>query len=68
MLMENCKNKKYFQEKGNVKNIPTDSELFILECPDGSTISHTFEQIKTAIAQNKMVYVILYGSIIIPLV
>ena len=59
-------NKDYVDEL--VANIPTDSELFIVECPDGSTISHTFEQIKTAIAQNKMVYVILYGSIIIPLV
>ena len=59
-------NKDYVDEL--VANIPTDSELFIVECPDGSTISHTFEQIKAAITQNKIVYVILYGSIIIPLV
>ena len=50
-----------------IANIPTESDLVIVDCPDGTSISHTFEQIMTAINSNKMVYALLYGSIIAPL-
>jgi hypothetical protein len=26
-----------------IANIPTESDVMIIDCPDGSTISHTFE-------------------------
>ena len=45
-----------------IAGIPKKSDVFIVDCPDGSTISHTFEQITTAINAGKMVYVSLYGS------
>ena len=51
-----------------IANIPTESDVFIVDCPDGSTISHTFEQIKTAIDNKKAVYASIYGSNIAPLV
>ena len=50
-----------------IANIPTESDLVIVNCPDGTSISHTFEQIMTAVNSNKMVYALLYGSIIAPL-
>ena len=50
-----------------IANIPTESDLVIVDCPDGTSISHTFEQIMTAVNSNKMVYALLYGSIIAPL-
>lgn len=50
-----------------IANIPTESETFIVESPDGSTISHTFEQIKTAINNNQIVYACIYGTNIMPL-
>ena len=50
-----------------VANIPTESDILIVDCPDGSTISHNFEQIMIAINNNKMVYASIYGSIIAPL-
>ena len=50
-----------------IANIPTESDIFIIDCPDGSIISHTFEQILTAIKSNKMIYASIYGSTIIPL-
>ena len=50
-----------------IANIPTESDVFIIDCPDGSTISHTFEQIKTAINDKKVVYASTYGSHILPL-
>jgi hypothetical protein len=50
-----------------IANIPTESDIVIVDCPDGSSISHTFEQIMTAVNSNKMVYALLYGSIIAPL-
>jgi hypothetical protein len=51
-----------------IANIPTESEVLVVDCPDGSTISHTFEQIKTAIDNKKIVYASIYGSNIAPLV
>ena len=50
-----------------VANIPTDSEVFIVDCPDGTVISHTFEQIMEAINSGKAVYATLYDSNIMPL-
>lgn len=50
-----------------IAGIPTESDIFIVDCPDGTSISHTFEQIMTAVNSNKMVYALLYGSIIAPL-
>lgn len=50
-----------------IADIPTESDVFIIDCPDGSVISHTFEQILTAIKSNKMIYASIYGSTIIPL-
>ena len=46
-----------------IANIPTESEVMIVDCPDGSVISHTFEQVKTAINSNKVVYASIYGQI-----
>lgn len=50
-----------------IANIPTESDIVIINCPDGSIISHTFEQIMAAVNSNKMVYALIYGSIIAPL-
>ena len=50
-----------------IAGIPTESDIFIVDCPDGTSISHTFEQIMMAVNSNKMVYALLYGSIIAPL-
>ena len=50
-----------------IANIPTESEVMIVDCPDGSIISHTFEQVKTAINDNKVVYASIYGQIKMPL-
>lgn len=47
-----------------IANVPTESDVFIIDCPDGSTISHTFGQIMTAINADKMVYVSLYGTVL----
>jgi ATP-dependent protease HslVU (ClpYQ) peptidase subunit len=47
-----------------IANIPTESDVFIVDCPDGSTISHTFGQIMTAINANKVVYISLYGAVL----
>ena len=47
-----------------IANVPTESDVFIIDCPDGSTISHTFDQIMTAINADKMVYVSLYGTVL----
>ena len=51
-----------------IANIPVESDVLIIETPDGSTISHTFEQIKAAVDNNKIVYASIYGSIITSLV
>ena len=48
---------------GLIAGIPTESDVIIVDCPDGSIISHTFEQIKTAIDNNKAVYASAYGTI-----
>ena len=50
-----------------IANIPTESEILIVDCPDGSIISHTFEQIMTAKNENKAVYASVYGTNIMPL-
>ena len=51
-----------------IANIPTESDIVIVDCPDGSTISHSFEQVMTAVNKRKAVYVSIYGTIIAPLV
>ena len=50
-----------------IANIPTESEVLIVDCPDGSVISHNFEQIMAAINDGKAVYASIYGSNIAPL-
>jgi hypothetical protein len=50
-----------------IANIPTESDVFIIDCPDGSTISHTFEQVFAAINNNKIVYASIYGLNMAPL-
>ncbi len=50
-----------------IANIPTESEILIVDCPDGSIISHSFEQIMTAKNENKAVYASVYGTNIMPL-
>ena len=50
-----------------IANIPTESDVFLVDCPDGSTISHTFEQIITAINSGKAVYASIYGTVFMPL-
>ncbi len=50
-----------------IANIPTESDIFVVECPDGSTISHTFEQIMAAINGGKAVYASIYGTVYAPL-
>lgn len=50
-----------------IANIPTESDILIVDCPDGSVISHTFEQIMTAVANGKVVYASIYGLNIAPL-
>ena len=50
-----------------IADIPTESNIFMVNCPDGSTISHTFEQIKEAFNGGKIVYAYVYGVNIIPL-
>ena len=47
-----------------IANIPIESDVFIIDCPDGSTISHTFDQIIAAINADKVVYVSLYGAVL----
>ena len=50
-----------------IANIPTESDVFIVDCPDGSVISHNFNQIMTAINNGKAVYASIYGTIMAPL-
>lgn len=50
-----------------IANIPTESDIVIVDCPDGTSISHTFEQIMAAINDNKMIYAFIYGSTFAPL-
>ena len=50
-----------------IANIPTESDIVIVDCPDGSVISHNFEQIMTAVNDGKMVYTSIYGTIMAPL-
>ena len=46
-----------------IANIPVESDVVIVDCPDGSVISHTFDQIITAINNGKVVYASAYGTI-----
>ena len=46
-----------------IAGIPTESDIVIVDCPDGSIISHTFDQIITAINNSKVVYASAYGTI-----
>ena len=46
-----------------IANIPAESDVVIVDCPDGSVISHTFDQIITAINNGKIVYASAYGTI-----
>ena len=46
-----------------IANIPAESDVVIVDCPDGSVISHTFDQIMAAIVSNKAVYASAYGTI-----
>ena len=41
--------------------------MVIVNCPDGSVISHTFEQVITAVNSDKAVYASIYGTTLIPL-
>ena len=50
-----------------IANIPAESDIVIVDCPDGSTISHSFEQVMAAVNGGKAVYVSIYGTIIAPL-
>ena len=47
-----------------IANTPTESDVLIVDCPDGSVISHTFDQIMTAINADKVVYISLYGTVL----
>ena len=47
-----------------IANIPQESDVVIIDCPDGSVISHTFDQIMTAINADKVVYISLYGTVL----
>ena len=51
-----------------IANIPTDPDTFLVDCPDGTTISATFEQIVAAINDNKAVHAYVYGTIMMPLI
>ena len=57
--------KTYVDEK--FADIPTDSNVLIVDCPDGSVLSHTFEQIMEAVNADKAVYISIYGATIAPL-
>ena len=46
-----------------ITNIPTDSDIVIVDCPDGSVITHTFGQIMSDIEAKKIIYASIYGSI-----
>lgn len=50
-----------------IAGIPTESDILIVDCPDGSTISRTFEQIAAAVESGKIVYALLYGTTLAPL-
>jgi hypothetical protein len=50
-----------------IANIPKESDILVVDCPDGSIISHTFDQIMTAINNNKAVYAFAYGINLMPL-
>ena len=58
-------NKDYVDEL--VANIPVEPEVVLIDCSDGSTISHTFEQAIEAINSGKVVYASIYGLNTMPL-
>ena len=55
-------------EVDNLVNTLTESNVLIVDCPNESEISHTFEQIMEAVNQGKAVYALLYGTVYAPLV
>lgn len=50
-----------------IADIPTESDVVIVDCPDGTTISHTFEQIIAALNNHKAIYASIYDSTLAPL-
>jgi hypothetical protein len=47
--------------------IPSESDVVIVDCPSGTAISHTFEQIIEALNNHKAIYASIYGSTLAPL-
>lgn len=47
-----------------IDNLPSEANIVMIDCPNGTTISHTFEQIMAAINSDKMVYAWIYGSVL----
>lgn len=47
-----------------INNLPSEANIVMVDCPNGTTISHTFEQIMAAINSDKMVYAWIYGSVL----
>ena len=47
-----------------INNLPSEANIVMIDCPNGTTISHTFEQIMAAINSDKMVYAWIYGSVL----
>lgn len=58
-------NKTEFDEL--VNSLPSEPDVVIVDCPNGTTISHTFEQVMAAVNADKAVYLSLYGTVIAPL-
>lgn len=52
---------------GLIAGVPTESDVVIVDCPNGTTISHTFEQIIAALNNHKAIYASIYDSILAPL-
>lgn len=52
---------------GLIAGVPTESDVVIVDCPNGTTISHTFEQIIAALNNHKTIYASIYDSILAPL-
>lgn len=50
-----------------IAGAPTESDVVIVDCPNGTTISHTFEQIIAALNNHKAIYASIYDSILAPL-
>ena len=50
-----------------IAGVPVESDVVIVNCPTGTSISHTFEQIIAALNNHKAIYASIYGSILAPL-